>query len=107
MPSSPRKPAFPPTLPVNASADAVAHLSQVDPVLAGIIQRGRAIQPAAHEDLYLALLRAIVSQQISTKAAAAIWRIPADCAASHRETPAGRRAFPARLGRAAGRIRLD
>ena len=32
------------------------------------------VRPAAHEDLYLALLRAIVSQQISTKAAAAIWR---------------------------------
>lgn len=53
---------------------AVAHLSQADPILAGIIARGRPIQPSAHEDLYLALLRAIVSQQISTKAAAAVWR---------------------------------
>ncbi|UYZ63574.1 DNA-3-methyladenine glycosylase family protein [Hymenobacter weizhouensis] len=53
---------------------ALHHLSQADPVLADIIRHGRPILPSAHEDLYLALLRAIVSQQISTKAAAAIWR---------------------------------
>ena len=57
-----------------ASTDAVQHLSQADPVLAAIIANGRPIQPSAHEDLYLALLKAVVSQQISTKAAAAIWR---------------------------------
>ena len=39
-----------------------------------MIAQGREIQPRPHEDLYLALLRAIVSQQISTKAAAAIWK---------------------------------
>ena len=53
---------------------ALAHLSAADPVLAAIIADGRAIAPRPHEDLYLALLRAIVSQQISTKAAAAIWK---------------------------------
>ncbi|WP_317127204.1 DNA-3-methyladenine glycosylase family protein [Hymenobacter perfusus] len=53
---------------------ALRHLTAADPVMAGLIARGRPIAPAAHEDLYLALLRAIVSQQISTKAAAAIWR---------------------------------
>lgn len=53
--------------------DALRHLSATDPVLARLIATGRAIEPRAHEDLYLALLRAIVSQQISTKAAAAIW----------------------------------
>ncbi|MBX0288947.1 DNA-3-methyladenine glycosylase 2 family protein [Hymenobacter sp. HSC-4F20] len=53
---------------------ALLHLSQADAVLARIIRQGQPIQPSAHEDLYLALLRAIVSQQISTKAAAAIWR---------------------------------
>lgn len=53
---------------------ALGHLSHADPVLARLIAQGRPIRPAAHEDLYLALLRAIVSQQISTKAAAAIWR---------------------------------
>ncbi len=53
---------------------AIEHLAAADPILGGIIARGRPIQPRPHEDLYLALLRAIVSQQISTKAAAAIWK---------------------------------
>ena len=74
MPAASRKPAFPATLPATTPTAAVAHLCRVDPVLAAIIGRGQPIQPAAHEDLYVALLRAIVSQQISTKAAAAIWR---------------------------------
>ena len=74
MASVSHTPAFPPTAPDSYPPEAIQHLVQADPVLAAIIQRGRPIQPAAHEDLYLALLRAIVSQQISTKAAAAIWR---------------------------------
>ena len=53
---------------------AIQHLSTADPVLGAVIVRGREIHPRPHEDLYLALLRAIVSQQISTKAAAAIWK---------------------------------
>ena len=53
---------------------AIEHLSAADPIMGGVIARGRPIQPRPHEDLYLALLRAIVSQQISTKAAAAIWK---------------------------------
>ncbi|WP_310392103.1 DNA-3-methyladenine glycosylase 2 family protein [Hymenobacter sp.] len=53
---------------------AIDHLSAADPLLGGLIARGRDIHPSQHEDLYLALLRAIVSQQISTKAAAAIWK---------------------------------
>jgi DNA-3-methyladenine glycosylase II len=53
---------------------AIAHLSAADPILGGLIARGREIHPRPHEDLYLSLLRAIVSQQISTKAAAAIWQ---------------------------------
>ncbi|MET4075549.1 DNA-3-methyladenine glycosylase 2 family protein [Hymenobacter sp. UYCo722] len=53
---------------------AIAHLSAADPILGAVIANGRAIPPRPHEDLYLALLRAIVSQQISTKAAAAIWK---------------------------------
>lgn len=51
-----------------------AYLLQADPVLAAVVRAGRPIPPTPHEDLYLALLRAIVSQQISTKAAAAIWK---------------------------------
>ena len=53
---------------------AIEHLSAADSVMAGVIARGWEIPPRPHEDLYLALLRAIVSQQISTKAAAAIWK---------------------------------
>ncbi|UPL47849.1 DNA-3-methyladenine glycosylase family protein [Hymenobacter sublimis] len=60
-------------LPLPANP-ALLHLTQADPVLAALIRQGRPIAASAHEDLYLALLRAIVSQQISTKAAAAIWR---------------------------------
>jgi DNA-3-methyladenine glycosylase II len=64
-----------PTTEPHWHAAALAHLRQADPILARTIA-GTAgpVRPAAHEDLYLALLRAIVSQQISTKAAAAIWR---------------------------------
>ena len=64
------------TLPDDAQpyAEARAYLSAADPVLARIIAQVPPVQPSAHEDIYLALLRAIVSQQISTKAAAAIWR---------------------------------
>ncbi|WP_375419252.1 DNA-3-methyladenine glycosylase family protein [uncultured Hymenobacter sp.] len=60
--------------PTYDHAAARAHLLAADPVLAAVVQAGRPIPPTPHEDLYLALLRAIVSQQISTKAAAAIWQ---------------------------------
>ena len=60
--------------PTEMNAAARAHLTAADPVLARVIAAGRPIAPRPHEDLYLALLRAIVSQQISTKAAAAIWK---------------------------------
>jgi len=53
---------------------AIQHLAAADPLLGKLIANGREIHPRPHEDLYLALLRAIVSQQISTKAAAAIWQ---------------------------------
>ena len=53
---------------------AIEHLAAADPVLGAVIAAGQPVAPRPHEDLYLALLRAIVSQQISTKAAAAIWR---------------------------------
>lgn len=56
--------------------EAIRHLNQ-DPVLAAIIEQTPAPQPAFTEwanDLYLALLESIVSQQISVKAADAIFR---------------------------------
>lgn len=60
-------------LPDFSAEAALAHLRR-DPALAAIIAQGRPIVPRPHEDIYLALLKAIVSQQISTKAAAAIWK---------------------------------
>jgi DNA-3-methyladenine glycosylase II len=53
---------------------AIQHLTSADPLLGKLIANSWEIHPRPHEDLYLALLRAIVSQQISTKAAAAIWK---------------------------------
>lgn len=52
---------------------ALAHLRR-DPALAVVIDSCRPVEPRPHEDIYLALLKAIVSQQISTKAAIAIWK---------------------------------
>jgi DNA-3-methyladenine glycosylase II len=65
---------IPPSEPTYDMRAAVAYLTTADPILGGVIASGREVKPAAHEDLYLGLLRAIVSQQISTKAAAAIWK---------------------------------
>jgi DNA-3-methyladenine glycosylase II len=45
-----------------------------DPILWGIIQRGQPLASSRSEDLYFKLLSAIVSQQLSTKAAATIFR---------------------------------
>ncbi|QIL75411.1 DNA-3-methyladenine glycosylase family protein [Hymenobacter sp. HDW8] len=60
-------------LPDFSHEAAVAHLRR-DPILATIIDGCRPVEPRPHEDIYLALIKAIVSQQISTKAAAAIWK---------------------------------
>lgn len=59
-------------LPEYAPADA-AFLSK-DPVLAVIIAESRPIASSRSEDLYFRLLSAIVSQQLSTKVAATIFR---------------------------------
>ncbi|MEJ8755520.1 DNA-3-methyladenine glycosylase [Pontibacter sp. H259] len=45
-----------------------------DPILATIIEQGRPLASSKSEDLYFDLLSAIVSQQLSTKAAATIFR---------------------------------
>ncbi|MBX0331985.1 DNA-3-methyladenine glycosylase [Pontibacter sp. HSC-14F20] len=45
-----------------------------DPILAGIVGRGQPLESSRSEDLYLRLISAIVSQQLSTKAAATIFR---------------------------------
>jgi DNA-3-methyladenine glycosylase II len=45
-----------------------------DPILWGIVERGQPLASSRSEDLYFKLLSAIVSQQLSTKAAATIFR---------------------------------
>lgn len=43
-----------------------------DPVMARLVQTGQEILPEPHEDIYLSLLSAIISQQLSTKVAQVI-----------------------------------
>ena len=51
---------------------AIAHLTAADPLLGQVIARGHGIAPRPHEDLYLALLRAIRSPK-SGSAAERCW----------------------------------
>ncbi|MBC5991473.1 DNA-3-methyladenine glycosylase family protein [Pontibacter cellulosilyticus] len=55
------------------SAEAMAVLSQ-DPIMAAIIRQGQPLKSSKSEDLYFKLLSSIVSQQLSTKVAATIFR---------------------------------
>jgi DNA-3-methyladenine glycosylase II len=59
-------------------SDADEHLRSVDQVMRGLIDGGGPIDPetdrrGSRRDPYLALARSIVAQQLSTKAAGAIW----------------------------------
>jgi DNA-3-methyladenine glycosylase II len=62
-----------PPLPAVAS-EALRHLAKNDPVLGAVIERVGAceLKPAARVDLFQALLRSIIYQQLHGKAAAAI-----------------------------------
>jgi DNA-3-methyladenine glycosylase II len=66
-------------MPPNPDADASAHLSGADPVLAALIDDageapfGRPEDRPERGEHYAALVRAIVGQQLSTSAARAIW----------------------------------
>lgn len=55
------------------SSDAFAVLSR-DPVMAAIISKSQPLKSSKSEDLYYKLLSSIVSQQLSTKVAAVIFR---------------------------------
>jgi len=82
-----------PVSPDRAQAEAVAHLRAADPVLAGVIDAvgidglgdRRAGRPHDH---YGALLRSIVGQQLSTKAARAIYTRLTDRFGGRTPTPA-------------------
>ena len=55
------------------SAEIMAVFAQ-DPIITGIIQQGQPLRSSKSEDLYFEMLSSIVSQQLSTKAAATIFR---------------------------------
>ncbi len=62
-------------MPLDTSA-AVKHLSRVDPVMRALIKAVGpcALKPGARGDHFTTLLRAIVGQQLSAKAAETIWQ---------------------------------
>lgn len=53
--------------------EATAHLSQSCPIMAGLIERYKGEGLRSRGDSYLTLLRSVVGQQISTKAADSVW----------------------------------
>ena len=59
--------------PIFPSAEVMAVFSN-DPILTDIVAQGQPLPSSRSEDLYFKLLSAIVSQQLSTKVAAAIFR---------------------------------
>lgn len=66
------------TTPVEATVEAVGHLSAADPTMAGLIEAHGPLDDEARRrgrpaEAYGALLRAIVGQQLSTKAARTIY----------------------------------
>ncbi len=54
-------------------SNAICHLQQTDPLLAEIIKKEPQCDIKSHTDYYQALVRSIVGQQLSVKAAAAIY----------------------------------
>jgi DNA-3-methyladenine glycosylase II len=62
-------------MPLDTSA-AVKHLSRTDPVMRGLIETVGAcgLKPGARGDHFTTLLRAIVGQQLSARAAETIWQ---------------------------------
>lgn len=60
--------------------DAKKHLAKTDPVLRKLIRSCRDADIATRRDAFQTLARAIVGQQISTKAAQSIWNRFAECA---------------------------
>ena len=59
--------------PTYPGSEVMAVLSQ-DPIITAIIEQGQPLQSSRSEDLYFKLLGSIVSQQLSTKVAATIFR---------------------------------
>ena len=77
---------------VTASPKAVAALREADPVMAGLVERNTAVvrrdlKRERPGDAYGALLRSIVGQQLSTKAAATIYGRMLELFGGHPPTP--------------------
>ena len=95
------------TTPVKASPTAVAALREADPVMAGLVERNTAVvrrdlKRERPGDAYGTLIRSIVGQQLSTKAAATIYGRVLELFGKHTPTPKQLlKADPVRL-RAAG-----
>ena len=80
------------TTPVRASPKAVAALREADPVMARLVEEHGAVvrrdlKRERPNDAYGALLRSIVGQQLSTKAAATIYGRMMDLFGGHPPTP--------------------
>jgi DNA-3-methyladenine glycosylase II len=76
----------------HALTPADQHLRSVDQVLRGLIDEGGSIDPetdrrGSRPDAYQALARAIVGQQLSTKAAASIWGRVTELFGEHTPSP--------------------
>lgn len=53
--------------------EALIYLSARDPIMSSLVERYRHVPFTPHEDVLTSILRAIVGQQISNKAAATLW----------------------------------
>lgn len=56
-----------------AGQDAIAELSRLDPVLAGLLEQIETIEITLQEDLFVSLASAIVGQQLSNRVAEVLW----------------------------------
>jgi DNA-3-methyladenine glycosylase II len=95
------------TTPVKASAKAIAALREADPVMARLIDEHTAavrrdLRQDRRGDAYGALLRSIVGQQLSTKAASTIYGRLIEIFGGHAPTPQQLRAADPEEIRAAG-----
>lgn len=57
----------------SADQEAIAELSRLDPVLAGLLEQLEPIEITLQEDLFVSLASAIVGQQLSNRVAEVLW----------------------------------
>src|SRR5262245_8182055 len=91
-----------PTNPLPYAALAVRHLKRRDPTLVPIIQRIGPFRPKLVNDPFTALVRSLLPQQISTKAAASIYTRLTELVGVMPLTPPALSAIPAEALRTVG-----